>query len=543
MADVRTISHAGPSNLYQQPQEIIDVDALPDDAPLATTRRRSQQPHGRHSHRSSGASTSRQSQVIYILDSDDEDGAPRQRPFSGVPRPRIFSPPPPVVRRSIPPVPPVPRRFANQRHRSRSGHPPPIILPNDNPFPFEAQMNHFPPEPAAPVLPARGAPRSHHQPVMGLGGAIIALNRREEEDRQNARAQAPRHRGAFYPFAALAQSFRQFIGAIDEPVGHGPYADFGDLMQPPLEDDPWDAEWLPEAHYHGDAFGLPKRVPKAPAWYPSYTHPGQPDPGFSFDFEPKDTKPPSPTVIVLDDDDSPTRSTGQSGSDSSQETPTTLICARCMDPLTIAGQDSPELPPDEAKRRRVWALRCGHMLDGKCIDELMRPDGFPPIAEEAIAVTGSSRGNKGKGKGSAAMEVDVKGKGKALDRSMDMSLDDVTTGTVALGDTSMRSRLRPRATRSIASVANTDVSMASVDTNADSSRPTRPLPRRRGGTKATTSPARPKGKGRARKPTVEERHAWFCPVSTCCKEHSSIRMRDEEDWKMDDSLGAIAVFV
>ncbi|KAI0703774.1 hypothetical protein BC835DRAFT_1410503 [Cytidiella melzeri] len=559
MAGVQVMSHAENAHISRPPPEIIDVDSLPDGNGVATSASRRSQPHSRFSPQSSSrASSSRQSQVIYVLDSDEEDGAPR--PFSGAPRNRLISPPaPPAHHRSVPPVPAVPGRFANHRHRSRSGQPPPVIIPNNAPFSFEAHMNQRLQSPPPPVLPPRGAPRSHHRPAMGLGGALIAFNRREEEGRarreEHNRQNLPQTVQRFLPLNAMARTVMQYFSSQPAPPpGHVQYVDFNhDFVD--WGDDPWDAEWLPEDHRHADVLRLPKRATKQPAWLPSYTHPTTPQPGFSFDFE---AKTPSPTVIVVDDDD---QMVGSSSSSSTSGDPlSTLVCARCMDPLMIAGQNAADLSDEEARRMRVWSLRCGHMLDGKCIEEIMRPDRVVFVTEdnatrqhqggpessaalstsEQLAVSRRFHGSR-KDK-EALSSVDPKGKGKAVDRSS----DDTQPESAMAEDTSIRSRLRSHGNRSLASVSMGDVSMASVASAVEPERPIRPLPRSRGGARAAAaaaSPAKPKGKGRARKPVVEGRHEWFCPVSGCCKEHGSVRMRDEEEWKMDDTVGAIALFV
>lgn len=450
-------------------------------------------------------------------------------------------------------MPALPRRYS--RHPSHANQPP-VIIPNHAPFAFEVQLDQRPPSPQPPVLPPRGAPRSHHQPALGLGGALLALNRRETENRQ--RAQEAQQGRQFRPFGVIADTIMHYFGARPEPPpGHVPYLDFADFMEADWGDDPWDGEWLPEGHRHNGNFGFPKTAPKPPAWIPSYTHPGEPEPGFTFHFESKPAKTPPATVLVIHDDGHVTES---ANSPPAPEQQPTLVCARCLDPLVMSGQGGPELSGEEAKKLRVWALRCGHMLDGKCIGELMRPEYIiqdktvPEIAGKTLKRSYSS----GKSR-IVAVPADRKGKRKAVER--DPSMGDLGLDLLMTDDTSMRSRLRPRGNRSLASVAMNDVSMASVASTpaqpvppaTRSTRPVRPLPRR-GTTGASSSvqmetsnanlsKPKAKGKGRARKPVVEARHEWFCPVAGCCKEHGSVRMRGEEEWKMDDAIGAIALYV
>ena len=178
----------------------------------------------------------------------------------------------------------------------------------------------------------------------------------------------------------------------------------------------------------------------------------------------------------------------------------------------------------------------------------MRPE---PVIEHDAAQDTDERPAKrsrldGKGK-AVAVPPDTKGKGKAVERGQPAG--DSPPVTLVSEDTSMRARLRPRGNRNTSSVSTSNVSSTSDPSSVahntpSSSRPTRPLPRR--GTNGTgSSPSKSKGKaqGRQRKPVVEAKHAWFCPVAGCCKEHGSIRMRGEEQWKMDSDIGAIALYV
>ena len=50
-----------------------------------------------------------------------------------------------------------------------------------------------------------------------------------------------------------------------------------------------------------------------------------------------------------------------------------------------------------------------------------------------------------------------------------------------------------------------------------------------------------KGKGKATAPVVEEVYAWNCPVTNCGHIHKSIRINNE--WLMDETQGAIAMYL
>ncbi|KAI0090280.1 hypothetical protein BDY19DRAFT_992493 [Irpex rosettiformis] len=546
MSGIEATSQAGPSNI-QQVSEIIDVDALPDEvtAGPSTSTHRSQSVTLSSSHGIRRSPSNRRHRVIYVADSDDEGAS---RSFSGPSRSRLISPPAPARQQQpIPPVPVIPRRFSRRTSHANQF---PVIFPRDTPFEFEAQFEQRPQTPQQQVLPPRGAPRSQHQPALGLGGALIAWNRRENENRQNAQEIAQNR--SFRPFGVIADTIMHYFGTRPEPPpGHVPYIDYGDFMGD-WGNDPWDAEWLPDGQRLGGNVRLPKASSTAPAWVPSYTHPGEPEPGFTFHFEPKASKTPPASVIVIEDDGQVFE---QANSTPEVEQPPVLACARCLDPLVIGGHDGLGISEEEAKKLRVWALRCGHMLDGKCIEEIMRPDPATQYKTAQETITRSNKRPYGKGKGKAtAAPPDPKGKGKAVEG--DESLGDLGIDGLMTADTSIRSRLRPRGNRSLSSVALNDVSMASVastPTQPVPARPMRPLPRRGAASgsssaqmetsKVDLAKTKPKGKARARKPVVEAKHEWFCPVSGCCKEHGSVRMRGEEQWKMDGNTGAIALYV
>lgn len=112
---------------------------------------------------------------------------------------------------------------------------------------------------------------------------------------------------------------------------------------------------------------------------------------------------PSPTII--DVDLQPSRSPTPDSDISVSRLPT-LLCSSCPRPLIIGGDGDD----------RIWALRCGHLLCGACLDQI----GIPPPARPKtllerlgeVPVYASGGGRKGKGKGKVKAR-DVKGKGKA----------------------------------------------------------------------------------------------------------------------------------
>ncbi|TFK73294.1 hypothetical protein BDN72DRAFT_834984 [Pluteus cervinus] len=192
-----------------------------------------------------------------------------------------------------------------------------------------------------------------------------------------------------------------------------------------------DADWNYDAAFE---FGAGRIKRPEMEYKPDYTHKKPVESGFTYDFEPaalespkvkKPLPPPPPRIpissasdpIIIDDDDEEdgyrpvvvdkgkgkareedmlddalqTPSAGSSHASQSQShsqplptsrvdaqppSPTIsfktlLVCARCLDPLILnSGQLKDE---KEQHTRRVWGLRCGHMIDGKCLEEISRP--------------------------------------------------------------------------------------------------------------------------------------------------------------------------
>lgn len=85
MSDIELYSQAGPSH-QRRASEIIDVDALPDEIAAgpssSTATRRSQSVSLSNSPPVHGRPPARRQRVVYVIDSDDDEAAPR--PLSGV---------------------------------------------------------------------------------------------------------------------------------------------------------------------------------------------------------------------------------------------------------------------------------------------------------------------------------------------------------------------------------------------------------------------------------------------------------------------------
>ncbi|KIM85037.1 hypothetical protein PILCRDRAFT_817877 [Piloderma croceum F 1598] len=425
-------------------------------------------------------------------------------------------------------------------------HPPPhpfgIVRPNEQPFPFESniragdnQADDGPPPPLA------AAPPSHHVPAMGLGGALIAMHRSNQDahpranhglaNRARAR-RAPRVQSSW-----ILPSFGDIFSGEFIPRRRSTVQE-EDIIYP--EDDNDDAFFAlltsnADDYYYGNRARIEAQNGRTlrhfePDYKPAYTHPGKPAPGFTFDFAPSSESSAlssSTSVIVVDD--SPGPSTSASSSSHNDDPNTILVCARCMDALVTG--DS--MTGAEHIRRKIWALRCGHLLDGKCIEELVKP------ASLAASTVDTSRVADAKGKGKEVVSTEPlpldKGKGRAIERSDSYDQLDFLSPPVPPESNSIRSRLRPRP-HSTASHAPHPPS----DPTSVSQRVTRQLPSQWQQT-SRQQLVKGKGKGKAKTSLVEAENHWRCPVTGCAKVHTSLLV--EGKWIMDDKAGAIAVYV
>jgi len=229
---------------------------------------------------------------------------------------------------------------------------------------------------------------------------------------------------------------------------------------------------------------------------PDYTHPDRALPGFTHDF----SLSPSSSSVTEDDDASLAHCASGSGTRLCE---VTLVCTACRDPLVVGASDVGE---DRAKRK-LWGLRCGHLLDGKCIEKLMKP--APPTTD----TTGSGSGR-----------IATKPEQYPPSPSQDIVVVNSDAG-------SMRSRLRPRR------------GMPGPLPSAPHALPATPSSGRRGAPTGAlvTYRSNRKGKGKMKAPAVEVEYEWSCPVSGCGRVHLSLLM--DGRWTMDEKRGAIAVFV
>ncbi|EIW83585.1 hypothetical protein CONPUDRAFT_142255 [Coniophora puteana RWD-64-598 SS2] len=621
--------------------EIIDVDLLDDEdvAPRRSTtrpsspRRRRVNEEGRSRGVSrNGSALPDDADVVILDDGGDSDddvqfmgmsfNPQRQRQQQRIPRRTIFSPPPPNSRGSVPPVPPVPAHFRRRDIQPpMRRHPPPfpndVIVAHDDPLPFEANIRAPAPNSNAGRAPA-AAPRSHHTPTMGLGGALIARERHEryrpepagveQEDmprnallRVGPRVQPGwgyddrafaiggpwgRHADPLFGFGSDDEDdpdwdpedvggadrfFPQAMGDIDALAAHDAANSFGGWDRPRWGGWGWPGVWGGGAGLFG---GRERAREKEPEYLPEYTHPKRLPAAFTADFAPPSPEEVKPDVIVVrDSSHSPRISRARPGASASssaqkleEEAPIaggmTLVCPRCRDPLALGSADTGA----KRERSRLWGLRCGHLLDGKCVDELSHPRAPtpPPSATPPVIVRPDPKG---------------KGKAKATDTDMANTFDASTSvrmpGAFTYNDAPpppyihdpyesnpIRSRLRshnshPHFGPGASSSSQPSIpgpipaphqypSVPSTPTSRRTAQhPTEPPVRastRRGRTRPGPGRGRGgKGKGKAKGPVVEAEHSWCCPVAGCGREHLSLKI--DGRWVPDVRRGAIGVYV
>jgi hypothetical protein len=442
--------------LLLNPPEIIDVDLFDDEDDIRTSdrpfqRRRISPPNS-----------------ILVLDSDEEGGQftpnSRNRNRNRIDEEmhrrrrlsrsrRIFSPPPPLQDRTIPPVPPLPRTLPVRRRAPP--FPTGVVRTNSQPFPFEADIRMQPQRRRDSVTTA--SPLSQHQPVMGFGGAILTQHNR-----------AGGGGGASVGF--IRQSINYVSDVLHRFTGLPPVSSNAtpEPPAPPPNPHSHGQDELFAFLAHGGAYDFGRsrmrdRKKEEIEYKPSYTHPGKAAVGYSYDFAPDEE--PSSTQIE-----------------------TTLVCARCLDPLVVGG-----LGAGAGIKGRMWGLRCGHVLDGTCVAEIMRP----PAGEDAMwrEEVETSKVSKAKGKGKA----------KAVDTPMLVDGD--------AHPLSIRSRLRPRSNLSFVPQIPAAILRSSLKRKRDTT------------------------------PKLLARHHWYCPVNGCGRVHVSVQYQGETEWAMDNDMGAVGIYV
>ncbi|KIM39234.1 hypothetical protein M413DRAFT_447182 [Hebeloma cylindrosporum] len=531
----RRLSHSQANR--RESIEIIDVDAF-DPAPAASS-----------SSRLAADRPARRAppETISLVDSDsdseieffgptlmaghDVDASRSHRRFIS-PRPPngtgAFNPTPP-------PLPAIPQRLAAQTSFPIRQTPPTNLLPsrpvvpNAEPFAFENSMRSAlagPSNNARRQEAPRPAPRSHHLPSMGLGGPLIADNR-DQLLHHRARNLVRRATSLIRNSAGSSTSVRPIIRRNPRNgtrnAIHFPYiADDSDNdhILGMLFDDDLEAGWQPLSWT--DMTGrqlLVKEAREKEQYHQSYTHPSRPEPGFTFDFTMPDGNdttrasffPPTSKddPIILDDDEEEVVATSSKDDTSLSSTSVTkeketsssggqisslLVCAKCLDPLIL----NAALLSDEAPFKRVWALRCGHLIDEKCLNEL----GTPPTQEEE-----------------ASFSVDRKGKGKANMMLPSMPYGESMPEYVVPEPTpTIRSRLRSSHLNS--STSSPSTSPSSIMPGHFPIAPTTTFE----DDHANLTKKRRRVSGNNKKSKIEEEFEWKCPVASCGLVHVSVKV-------------------
>lgn len=242
------------------------------------------------------------------------------------PRPQrraLFSPPPPAAQPGPPPppVPAIPERLRNLRTSLHNLFMNPFDELGDLPLPrpFGGLFQHVPhlpaPNPFPPAPPLAGG--EQRAPGLGLGGYIL--------------------RQAAQNFGRGGRNIRFTF-------------DFGmpGLARGTVDADGWQ-------RYDEELFDQIDRAaaPPPPQYKREFLFKEPLAPGFTADFAPPEP-PPAPKVFDVE--------TGEEivdkGKRKAEAPQRLLVCAKCVDPL---------LADQNARERRVWALRCGHVLDGRCL--------------------------------------------------------------------------------------------------------------------------------------------------------------------------------
>ena len=412
---------------------------------------------------------------------------------------------------------------------------------------------------------------SRPRPIISLGGGFVSLSNRGEAESLRHQQARDHARQRYFDRLRIARGIHQRHGFLSQTIGRiFPTWLFGD----PTEEEMMDALAFSDlagagagSFDLGDDYAQPRRIPHE--YRIAYTHPYPPAPGFTHNFES-----PLPSITVIDVDEElglSGKSAGSSSSNSSSENLNTLVCARCLDPLVLGGSSMSE---DERTRRRLWGLRCGHMLDGKCIDELMKPQPTPdikPIMEDAGANSSDSE-MLGKDPSVEISSV-VTSQGLVLDNSTHLDTGPSSRTTTLRGNSravgpqleplqspvddsepvtsaennSIRSRLRPR---------NIEGHVAHTSSSSSTSfSPSTPSSHRASGAAHPTPSSaalasapsrykrRSKGKGKQKvvEPLILGRHEWRCPIALCERSHLSLNI-ETKGWVMDETQGAIPIF-
>ncbi|KAL0578080.1 hypothetical protein V5O48_003898 [Marasmius crinis-equi] len=405
--------------------EIIDVDLLDDDVAPPPTR----------------SVRARVAPPVDVIDISDDEDAESLLPSSSSSRApfrnpaRFRSPPPRIESIAPPPVPTVPPEYASHTSLPMRRNPPPHprgsnfpsvrppVRAHDRPFEFEMSFNSGPGSRRSSPSRASGSgsgsrsrssnhpSRASSPPVvlpprLGLGGALISSNNArlaEERQLETRRRSSAAHRARQLAHARTIRAARNTGGYGG--LGLGIMANDRDQEMTHLYFGLGMMDW--PAHLFDTTAAGREEV----EYKKEFTHPEKPEAGFTFSFavDASENTPqadgsqfPTTSVdnpIIIDDDEDttvPRRDKGKgkaiAPAESSLSLKTLLVCSRCRDPLML-GESASKLGPEAEKDRRIWSLRCGHLIDGKCLKILSTPPDAAPF----------DTSRKGKGKAPASV--------------------------------------------------------------------------------------------------------------------------------------------
>lgn len=320
-------------------------------------------------------------------------------------------------------------------------------------------------------------------------------------------------------------------------------------------------------------------APSVPEYTKDMTHPGLPPPGWSFNFGTENIE-----AVDVDADDG---DGGGAGGTSSATAPAEyLACASCLDPLQANVEERRDLSAEEKKKKRVWALRCGHMFDGKCIEDLMVPNWQKerpkPIittativedvekkeeeeVKKVVVITDDEPVTIDKGKGKAKEDDQVAAVPSTMEATMEATaIEPVSTPVTIIeeipssssqpestsgGRYNFRTRRPPpppqeqptpprsnRRNRAGATSASASTSTSGAGAGTSEEQPSR---KPRGTKRKSDGKAVKNLNGRPPKSGIQ--HEWACPVAGCGKKHSSYKLQDV--WKPDEENGPIAIYI
>lgn len=216
-------------------------------------------------------------------------------------------------------------------------------------------------------------------------------------------------------YPGILDGFREYIGRLGNAVGSLGWRGWGR------------GEAADAGAGVGPVFGEPREepdlnLPEAPEYKVYFSHPGKLPAGFTSDFAPIE-----PDTITLDDSDNDDdaydplfdedesealrrkrekwrRKKGkgkapvQTPAAEVQKKPLEVVCVLCDDPLVIGGNEE----------QKLYGLRCGHVLDGKCLWKIGVP---PPIVPppstipEDLQIKGKGKATEGENPSTLAADV------------------------------------------------------------------------------------------------------------------------------------------